>query len=173
MAIGFLVGSDGPTKRLRSEHAVRLEFRIAGLVVFTIGLELPFLVCEPGQHAAFDGGEIAGDELMPGRRADDTALHVAGDGQRSAELANARSVAGEDGIDGGIEILGLRALQILRLIAAAAPPAGVGGMEAQASAQSVVGVDHGQQALELADGGAGAFAPELEHAANSFTGLMR
>jgi hypothetical protein len=110
---------------------------------------------------------------MPGRRADHTSLHVAGNGQWSAELANAFSVAGEDGIDGGIEILGFRALQILRLIAAAAPPSSVGGMEAQAPAQPAVGVDHGQQALELADGGAGPLPPELEHAANSFTGRMR
>ena len=46
-------------------------------------------------------------------------------------------------------------------------------MKAQTPAQPVVGVDHGQQSVELADGGAGAFAPELEHTANSFIRLVR
>src|SRR5262245_45124084 len=72
-AASFVLGCYLTLERFRGHDAVRLELRIAGLVVFSVGFELPNLASEPRQYAAFDGAEISTHEGVPGRRTDDGA----------------------------------------------------------------------------------------------------
>src|SRR5262249_11549321 len=82
-------------------------------------------------------------------------------------------VAGQDGVDGGVDVRRLHFLQVLRLIPAPAPPSSTGGMKAQRPAQPVVGVDALEERVELAHRSPCSLATQLEETPHRAVGLMR
>src|SRR5262249_61481108 len=84
LSAGFVLRCHCAFEYPRRDRTVRLERRIAGLVVFAIDLELPSLAREPSQYAGLDGGEVAADQHVPGRCADDAPRDIASTCERSA-----------------------------------------------------------------------------------------
>src|SRR5262249_25488830 len=118
-----------------------LELRITRAVELVIVRDLPLFACEPGQHAAFDRREIPTDEYVSRSCADHRARHIARHCERGAERTDPLHIAAADSIDGGVQIVELHSLQILRLIAATAPPSRARAMEEKAPTQPVIDVD--------------------------------
>src|SRR5262245_8066001 len=79
-----------------------------------------------------------------------------------AELADAVHVPGQDGFDSGVDVRRFDLFEVLRLVSAAGPSAGRAGMIAQRPPQAMIAVDARQQAIELFDRSARAFAPKLQ-----------
>ena len=77
-----------------------------------------------------------------------------------------RVVAGHDRSDRGVEILRLRPLEVLRLIALPGPAAGRRAVILESAADAVVGAGARQQGVDLLDRGLGAAEPQLQHAAH-------
>ena len=77
-----------------------------------------------------------------------------------------------DCLDGGVEVLRLRLLQVLRLEAGTGPAASAGAVKAQRAAQPVISVETGEQGIKLPRGGATAIAAELEQVSTSSAGAL-
>ena len=86
---GRPASSSGVTVRLRMRDAVTQygsSARIAGRVEVPIGVELPRLVGQPCEYAAFDRREVGADQHMPGAAPIIEREMIADHGQRRAEL---------------------------------------------------------------------------------------
>ena len=115
LAIDFGDGVELLTQHLAGRDPVRLDALVPGPVEFPIGVELPGLARQPGQHAAFDRAVVEDQELIPGGGAYCTARQAADQGERIAVLRQTGAIAGAhqlDGFERNAEIVTVEILQL-------------------------------------------------------------
>ena len=99
LAIDFGDGVELLTQHLAGRDPVGLDTLVPGPVEFPIGVELPGLVREPGQHTAFDRAVVEHQELVPGSGAYRTARQAADQGERIAVSRQTGAIAGAHQLD--------------------------------------------------------------------------
>ena len=120
-----------------ADHDIWIVVRVLGAIELHPLRQLIRLIGDPGQHAAFDAGEITDQQTMPGRRADRGAGDVADDLDRRAERAHGFQIAVHDHSKFAVSVFALAA-EVLRLRATAGPATGRGAVEFKGAANSAV-----------------------------------
>jgi len=112
---------------------------------------------------------------VAGWRADQSTRGVADDGHRRPEFADAVAIARQYGVDRGVdvEILGLNALEVVRLKAVPGPAAGRCAVILERAANPIVGADMGEQSGELGYRCPGSVASQFEQLPDFFAGVPR
>ena len=115
LAVDLADGVEILAEHLAGDDPVGLDALVAARVEFPIGVELPGLARQPGQHAAFDRAVVEDQELMAGGGAQCAARQAADQGERIAVLRQTGAIAGAhqlDGLERNAEIVTVEIMQL-------------------------------------------------------------